>query len=158
MATPAAPPSLAREEQVRIPRYAGIIDTPKRPKQNRIHPLLPGRKAASRLEILPCMSPGFHSSIPPPCKGKAMSTIKLLEDAEITAGPDGKIVERILLREKKLFNVDHLSNVWKAQAHLPGYIEASWNRSRATMQRGDVPPIIKEMTASAISIINVCHY
>ena len=87
-----------------------------------------------------------------------MSTIKLLEDAEITAGPDGKIVERILLREKKLFNVDHLSNVWKAHAHLPGYIEASWNRSRATMQRGDVPPIIKEMTASAVSIINVCYY
>ncbi len=87
-----------------------------------------------------------------------MSTIKLMEEKEIIAGPDGKIVERILLREKKLFDIDHLSNVWKAQAHLPGYIEASWNRSRATMQRGDVPPLIKEMAASAVSIINVCEY
>jgi hypothetical protein len=86
-----------------------------------------------------------------------MAMIRLLNAEEIT-GPDQKIVERILIREKKLFGVDHLSNVWRAQAHLPGYIEASWNRSRATMQRGDVPPLIKEMVASAVSVINVCEY
>ena len=87
-----------------------------------------------------------------------MPTIKLLSDEEILAGPDKGIVDRVLIREKKLFNTDSLSNIWKAQAHLPGYIEASWNRSRATMQRGDVSPHTKEMVASAVSIVNVCGY
>ncbi|MFQ5913798.1 MAG: hypothetical protein ACE5JS_11500 [Nitrospinota bacterium] len=86
-----------------------------------------------------------------------MSAIRLLEAQQIT-GADREIVDKILVREKKLFGVDHLSNIWKAMAHLPGYIEASWNRSRATMQRGNVPPLIKEMVASAVSIVNVCHY
>lgn len=87
-----------------------------------------------------------------------MSTIKLQNDEEILKGTDGKVVQNILIREKKLFNANSLSNIWKAQAHLPGYIEASWNRSRATMQRGKVSPHIKEMVASAVSIVNGCEY
>ena len=86
-----------------------------------------------------------------------METIRLLEAEEIT-GADREIVKRILVREKKLFGADRLSNVWRAMAHLPGYIEASWNRSRATMQRGEIPPILKEMVASAVSVVNVCYY
>ena len=87
-----------------------------------------------------------------------MATIRLLPDAAIVNGKEREIVERIMVREKKLFNTDSLSNVWRAQAHLPGYIELNWNRSRAIMQRGSVPPLIKEMVASAVSMVNVCDY
>ncbi len=87
-----------------------------------------------------------------------MSTIRLLAEDVISSGDDREIVARIMTREKKLFNADSLSNVWKAQAHLPGYIALNWERSRAIMQRGNVPPIIKEMVASAVSMVNVCHY
>ena len=30
--------------------------------------------------------------------------------------------------------------------------------SRALMQRGNVPPVTKEMVASAVSMINACEY
>ncbi|MFQ5692456.1 MAG: hypothetical protein ACE5IM_05360 [Nitrospinota bacterium] len=86
-----------------------------------------------------------------------MATIRLLKENEIT-GSEEAIVGRIIRRENKAFGIDYLSNIWRAMAHLPGYMEANWNRSRATMQRGKVPPVIKEMVASAVSIVNVCHY
>jgi hypothetical protein len=37
-------------------------------------------------------------------------------------------------------------------------MHANWARSRALMQRGDVPPETKEMVASAVSMINGCEY
>jgi hypothetical protein len=37
-------------------------------------------------------------------------------------------------------------------------MKANWERSRATMQRGDVPPLTKEMVASAVSVTNSCEY
>ncbi len=87
-----------------------------------------------------------------------MPTIRLLSEQQILNGPDAHVVAKICRREKRLFNIETLSNVWKAQAHLPGYIEANWNRSRAIMQRGKVSPMIKEMVATAVSMVNVCAY
>ena len=86
-----------------------------------------------------------------------MATIRQLADSE-TPEAAREIVERVKRREKRVFGVDTLSNIWRSMTHHPDYMKASWERSRATMQRGDVPPLVKEMVASAVSIVNACGY
>ena len=86
-----------------------------------------------------------------------MSTIPLLPDDEIPE-PVRALVERIFAREQRVFGATSLSNVWRCQARHPEYMHANWARSRALMQRGDVPPETKEMVASAVSMINGCEY
>jgi alkylhydroperoxidase family enzyme len=86
-----------------------------------------------------------------------MSTIPLLPDDQIPEAAQD-LAKRILAREQRVFGATSLSNVWRAQARHPEYMHASWARSRALMQQGDVPPVIKEMVASAVSMINACEY
>lgn len=86
-----------------------------------------------------------------------MSTIRLLADDEIPEAARD-LVARIFTREQRVFGATSLSNVWRCMAHHPDYMHANWGRSRAIMQRGDVPPLTKEMVASAVSMINACGY
>ena len=86
-----------------------------------------------------------------------MPTIRLPADSEVPEAAR-ELVERIKTREKLVVGIDTLSNIWRAMAHHPEYMHANWERSRATMQRGDVPPLIKEMVSSAVSVINACEY
>ncbi len=86
-----------------------------------------------------------------------MSTIPLLSDDEIPESAR-ELVARIFAREQRVFGATSLSNVWRCQARHPENMQASWARSRALMQRGDVPPATKEMVASAVSMINGCEY
>ncbi len=86
-----------------------------------------------------------------------MPTIRLPADSEVPEAAR-ELVERIKTREKRVFGIDTLSNIWRAMAHHPEYMHANWERSRATMQRGDVPSLIKEMVSSAVSITNACEY
>ena len=86
-----------------------------------------------------------------------MSTIPMLPDDEIPESAQA-LVARILAREQRVFGATSLSNVWRCQARHPEYMHANWARSRALMQRGDVPPVTKEMVASAVSMINRCEY
>ena len=86
-----------------------------------------------------------------------MPTIRQLNDDEVPSAARD-LVERIKAREKRVFGIDELSNVWRSMTHHPEYMHANWERSRATMQRGDVPPLIKEMVSSAVSVINACTY
>ena len=86
-----------------------------------------------------------------------MSTIPLLSDDEIPESAR-ELVARIFAREQRVFGATSLSNVWRCQARHPEYMQASWARSRALMQRGDVPPVTTEMVASAVSMINGCEY
>ncbi|MDP6573660.1 MAG: carboxymuconolactone decarboxylase family protein [Rhodospirillales bacterium] len=86
-----------------------------------------------------------------------MSTIPMLPDDEIPESAR-ELVARILAREQRVFGATSLSNVWRCQVRHPEYMHANWARSRALMQRGDVPPVTKEMVASAVSMINACEY
>ncbi len=86
-----------------------------------------------------------------------MPTIRQLADDEVSEAAR-ELVERVKTREKRVFGIDTLSNIWRSMTHHPEYMEASWERSRATMQRGDAPPLVKEMVASAVSIVNACGY
>lgn len=86
-----------------------------------------------------------------------MSTIKLARQEEAT-GRLREIFDAIMRREERVFGIRRVSNVWLAQAHCPAYLESTWNRSRGIMQRGNLPPLEKELVASAVSIVNGCHY
>ena len=86
-----------------------------------------------------------------------MSTIRLVDLTEAT-GKVREIFEAVLRRESRIFGTTIVSNIWRAMAHVPDYLEANWRRSRAIMQTGDLPPAIKEAVAVAVSVVNVCHY
>ena len=86
-----------------------------------------------------------------------MSTIRILNEDEVPEAAR-ELVKRIKTREKRVFGIDALSNIWGSMTYYPEYMKANWERSRATMQRGDVPPLTKEMVASAVSVTNSCEY
>ena len=89
--------------------------------------------------------------------GQGRGTIRFVDPA--TAGGKAReIFEAILRREAKVFGATAVSNIWRCMAHAPGYLEASWNRSRALMQRGAFTPLERELPATAVSAANGCHY
>lgn len=69
-----------------------------------------------------------------------------------------RILKPILRRERVLFGIERLSNVWLAQGYVPRYLESNWDRSRATIQRGELDPTLKEMVAVTTSAYNSCDY
>lgn len=86
-----------------------------------------------------------------------MPTIPLSDPKDAT-GKTREILDAILRREAKIFGASSVSNIWRAMGHVPEYLEANWQRSRAIMQSGDLPALVKESVAVAVSIVNVCHY
>ncbi len=84
-------------------------------------------------------------------------TIRFADPAAVT-GRAREICDAILLRERSVFGATALSNIWRCMAHVPGYLEANWNRSRALMQRGTFTPLQRELLATAVSAANACHY
>jgi alkylhydroperoxidase/carboxymuconolactone decarboxylase family protein YurZ len=86
-----------------------------------------------------------------------MATIRLADPA-LATGRARDILDAILAREQRVFGASAISNVWRCMGHVPDYLEASWNRSRALMQRGAFPPVIRELIATAVSVANRCHY
>lgn len=86
-----------------------------------------------------------------------MTTIRLPDPDEAT-GKARRILDAILARESRVFGATSVSNVWRCMGHLPDYLEANWNRSRALMQRGRMTPLERELIATAVSASNRCHY
>jgi alkylhydroperoxidase family enzyme len=86
-----------------------------------------------------------------------MTTIRLVDPAGV-AGKTKEIFDAVLLRERKVFGAESVSNIWRCQGHAPALLEANWNRSRALMQRGRFSPLQRELIATAVSIANACHY
>jgi alkylhydroperoxidase family enzyme len=86
-----------------------------------------------------------------------MTTIRLLDPAEVT-GRARDIFDAVLRREQTVFWATAVSSVWRCMAHVPEYLEANWDRSRALMQRGRFTPLQREQIAVAVSAANRCHY
>ncbi len=86
-----------------------------------------------------------------------MTTIRLPQQ-DAAAGRLREIFNAIMRREELVFGIRRVSNVWMAMAHHPEYLESNWQRSRAIMQRGKLPPLEKELVAVGVSIVNGCHY
>jgi AhpD family alkylhydroperoxidase len=59
---------------------------------------------------------------------------------------------------KRTFDVPFVPNLFKAMAHHPAYLEASWNRFKVIMGPGKLDPKTKEFLALAVSTVNNCEY
>jgi alkylhydroperoxidase family enzyme len=86
-----------------------------------------------------------------------VTTIRLV-DPTAAAGKARDVFDAVLRREEKVFGATAVSNVWRCMGHVPDYLEANWNRSRALMQRGRFSPLQRELVATAVSAANRCHY
>lgn len=86
-----------------------------------------------------------------------MTTIRLVDAAAVT-GKTKEVFDAVLLRERKVFGAESVSNIWRCQGHAPDLLEANWNRSRALMQRGRFLPLQRELIATAVSVANACTY
>ncbi len=53
---------------------------------------------------------------------------------------------------------DFVNNFWRALAHDPALLKATWERLKAVMAPGALDPKTKEMLYLAVSVANGCSY
>ena len=82
-----------------------------------------------------------------------MATVPLLGDEEAGAGALAVFDD---IREKR--QTDYVNNFWRALAHDPALLRATWDRIQATMAPGALDPLVKELVYVAVSVANGCAY
>lgn len=82
-----------------------------------------------------------------------MATLPLLGDEE--AGGEA-LATFDDIREKR--QTDYVNNFWRALAHDPALLRATWERIQATMAPGELDPLVKELIYVAVSVANGCSY
>jgi len=82
-----------------------------------------------------------------------MSTVPLLSDEEASAEALAVFEEIRTLR-----GTDFINNFWRALAHDPGLLRATWDRLKVVMAPGALDPLVKEMLYVAVSTANGCEY
>lgn len=82
-----------------------------------------------------------------------MATLPLITDEE--AGPQARAVFDDI-RAKR--NTDYVSNFWRALAHDPALLKATWERVQEVMAPGELDPLVKELIYVAVSTANGCSY
>ena len=82
-----------------------------------------------------------------------MGTVRLLTDEEASAEALAVFNEIRALR-----GTDYVNNFWRALAHDPALLRATWDRLKPVMAPGALDPLVKEMLYVAVSIINNCDY
>jgi AhpD family alkylhydroperoxidase len=55
-------------------------------------------------------------------------------------------------------NADYVNNFWRALAHDPTLLKATWERLQTVMAPGALDPLVKEFIYMAVSITNNCSY
>ena len=53
---------------------------------------------------------------------------------------------------------DFINNFWRALAHDPALLKATWERLKVVMGPGEIDPLTKEMIYIAVSVANSCSY
>lgn len=82
-----------------------------------------------------------------------MGTVPLLSDDE--AGPEARAVFDEIRAAR---GTDTINNFWRALAHDPALLRATWDRLRAVMAPGALDPLVKELVYVAVSDANGCSY
>lgn len=59
---------------------------------------------------------------------------------------------------KQTRGVGDVNNFWKALAHDPDTLEATWARLKRLMRDGELDPLTKELVYVAVSVTNGCDY
>lgn len=82
-----------------------------------------------------------------------MAVVPLLSDA--AAGAEARAVFDDIRAKRQ---TDFVNNFWRALAHDPALLKATWERLQAVMAPGALDPLVKEMVYLAVSIANSCSY
>lgn len=82
-----------------------------------------------------------------------MATVPLLSDAELA--PEAAAVFADIRATR---GSDVVNDVWRALAHDPALLAATWTRLKAVMAPGALDPLVKEMLYIAVSVANGCSY
>lgn len=82
-----------------------------------------------------------------------MAVVPLLSDAAACAEARAVFDEIRAVR-----GTDHVNDFWRALAHDPALLRATWERVRAVMAPGALDPLTKEMVYIAVSAANGCGY
>ena len=82
-----------------------------------------------------------------------MGTVPLLTDAE--AAPEARAVFDDIRRTR---GTEDINNFWRALAHDPVTLSATWDRLKHVMAPGALDPLVKEMLYIAVSTANGCDY
>ncbi len=82
-----------------------------------------------------------------------MGTVSLLSDEEVSA-------EALAVFEdiRTTRGTDFINNFWRALAHDPPLLKATWDRLKDVMGPGALDPLVKEMLYIAVSTANGCSY
>ncbi len=82
-----------------------------------------------------------------------MATVPLLADAEAGAAALATFDD---IRAKR--QTDYVNNFWRALAHDPALLQATWDRVQTVMAPGALDPLVKELIYVAVSTANGCDY
>ena len=82
-----------------------------------------------------------------------MATVPLLGDEE--AGAEALAVFDDIRAKRQ---TDYINNFWRALAHDPALLKATWERLQVVMAPGALEPMVKEMVYLAVSVANGCTY
>lgn len=82
-----------------------------------------------------------------------MGTVPLISDAEASAE-----VRAVFDDIRAVRGTDFINNFWRALAHEPQTLKATWERLKVVMGPGDIDPLVKEMIYIAVSTANGCEY
>lgn len=82
-----------------------------------------------------------------------MATVPLLTDDQ--AGPEARAVFDAIRAAR---GTDYVNNFWRALAHDPALLRATWERVGQVMAPGALDPLVKELVYVAVSTANGCGY
>ncbi len=82
-----------------------------------------------------------------------MATVPLISDEEASAE-----VLAVFDDIRSVRGSDFINNFWRALAHDPETLKATWDRLKVVMAPGTLDPLVKEMLYIAVSTANGCEY
>jgi AhpD family alkylhydroperoxidase len=82
-----------------------------------------------------------------------MGTVPLLTDDALA--PEAA---EVFAEIRALRGTDHVNDFWRALAHDPATLRATWDRLKDVMAPGALDPLVKEMIYVAVSTANGCAY
>ena len=82
-----------------------------------------------------------------------MATVRLLSDEEVSAEALAVFDDIRATR-----GTEYINNFWRALAHDPETLAATWARLKGVMAPGALDPLVKELLYMAVSTANGCDY
>lgn len=82
-----------------------------------------------------------------------MATVTLLDDADLSPA-----AAEVFADIRATRGTDYVNNFWRALAHDPALLRATWDRLKDVMAPGALDPLTKEMIYIAVSAANACTY